>query len=416
MRKLKVLIVGAGTGGLCLAHGLRAVGIDVRVFERDRTPTDRQQGYRLTINAGGARALESCLPPANFARYIAASARISTGVTFLDHRLRRLLSIDLPETDQSAPHAPRPVARTALRQVLLEGLTEVVEFGKTFVSFDPLPPDRVSVSFEDGSSAEGDLLVGADGANSRVRGRLLPHAERIDTGLVGITGKLPLDAAVRSVAPAAFFKGPTLILGPRGGFMFGGAVEYPPERLGDHDRSEYLMWGFSTDRQRLPPGISDEELRGEVARKAVLGQIEDWSPQIRDLVERAQEPSLSAFAVKSSVPIGPWATGRVTLLGDALHNMTPFRGIGANTALRDAALLRDALRDVDGGRQELLPALAGYEREMIGYGFAAVRASLAQMNRIHSPSPIKRLATRTFLRLLDASPALRARLMDLGTS
>lgn len=414
MSKLKVLIIGAGTGGLCLAHGLRAAGIDVRVFERDRTPADRQQGYRLTINATGARALESCLPPSSFARYIAASARISTGVTFLDHRLRRLLAIELPGTDQSAPHAPRPIARLALRQVLLEGLEQVVQFGKTFVSVESRAADGVSALFEDGSSAEGNLLIGADGASSRVRGHLLPHARRIDTGIVGITGKLPLDAAARSEAPAAFFKGPTLMLGPRGGFMFGGAVEYPPEGVADHDRSEYLMWGFSTHRQLLPLQGPADELRGEAARAAVLAQTADWSPRIRELVEHAQEDSLTAFTVRSSVPIGPWPTGRVTLLGDALHNMTPFRGIGANTALRDAVLLRDSLREVDAGRQELLPALAGYERQMIDYGFAAVRASLAQMRRIHARSPVSRFAMQSMLRLLDAAPALRARVMDLG--
>src|ERR1035441_10518006 len=80
MGKLQVMIVGAGTGGLCLAHGLRASGLDVRVFERDRKLTDRTQGYRLTINADGARALRSCLPKANFERFIAASAKISTAV------------------------------------------------------------------------------------------------------------------------------------------------------------------------------------------------------------------------------------------------------------------------------------------------------------------------------------------------
>jgi 2-polyprenyl-6-methoxyphenol hydroxylase-like FAD-dependent oxidoreductase len=68
--------------------------------------------------------------------------------------------------------------------------------------------------------------------------------------------------------------------------------------------------------------------------------------------------------VKSSVPIKHWSTGRVTLLGDALHNMTPFRGIGANTALRDAALLRDTLNEVEQGREDLLPALSCYERKM----------------------------------------------------
>src|SRR5262245_6762755 len=126
MQRLSVMVVGAGTGGLCLANGLRAAGIDVRVFERDRTPTDRIQGYRLTINAAGARALQSCLPKSNFDRYIAASAKVSTGVNFLDHKLRRLLSIELPKIDQSAPDAARPISRTALRHILLEGLDDAV--------------------------------------------------------------------------------------------------------------------------------------------------------------------------------------------------------------------------------------------------------------------------------------------------
>ena len=59
---LKVLIVGAGTGGLCLAQGLAADHIDVEVFERDKTPVDRQQGYRLSLSATGNQALRACLP------------------------------------------------------------------------------------------------------------------------------------------------------------------------------------------------------------------------------------------------------------------------------------------------------------------------------------------------------------------
>jgi 2-polyprenyl-6-methoxyphenol hydroxylase-like FAD-dependent oxidoreductase len=105
---------------------------------------------------------------------------------------------------------------------------------------------------------------------------------------------------------------------------------------------------------------------------------------------------------------------QVTLLGDALHNMTPYRGIGANTALCDAALLRDALRDVDNGRQPLLPALSGYEREMIRHGFTAVRASLTQMHRLHAESPISRLATKAFFRLADLLPPLQRRMLNLG--
>ena len=67
---LKVIIVGAGTGGLCLAQGLLQTGIDVAVFERDRTPTDRLQGYRLHISSNGARALEHCLPANLFREFL----------------------------------------------------------------------------------------------------------------------------------------------------------------------------------------------------------------------------------------------------------------------------------------------------------------------------------------------------------
>lgn len=413
MDRPTVMIVGAGTGGLCLAHGLLATGIPFRVFERDHSATDRPQGYRLTINATGARALQSCLPKESFARYIAASAKISTAVTFLDHKLHRLLAIDLPETNQSAPEAPRPVSRIALRQILLKGLDGAVTFGKTFSSFEMPADGRVIAHFEDGSTAEGDILVGADGASSRVRRELLPQAQRIDTGLLGISGKVALRPGARGETPAAFFKGPTLILGPRGGFMFGGAVEYPQGAPSEYDPEEYVMWGFSTRRDILSITKPAEEAAGEHAKAAVLAQIYDWSPQIRDLVERTETTAIAPFAVKSSVPLPPWPTSRVTLLGDALHNMTPYRGVGANTALRDAALLRDTLRDVYSGRRDLLPALATYERSMIDYGFAAVRASLSQMRLLHTPSRVRRFGTKAVFRLFDAWPALGKRMMGM---
>jgi 2-polyprenyl-6-methoxyphenol hydroxylase-like FAD-dependent oxidoreductase len=142
--------------------------------------------------------------------------------------------------------------------------------------------------------------------------------------------------------------------------------------------------------------------------------MSDWSPDLRRLVERADKASLTIFAVKSSVPVEPWRTSRITLLGDALHNMTPYRGVGANTALRDAALLRDALSCADKGEQELLPAISSYEREMLRYGFAAVQASLKQMDRLHEESQIKRFAAKTVFRLLDFSPALQKRMLDPG--
>jgi 2-polyprenyl-6-methoxyphenol hydroxylase-like FAD-dependent oxidoreductase len=246
------MIIGAGTGGLGLAQGLRGAGLRVRVFERDRTPLDRLQGYRLHISEMGNRALRACLPPENFDRFVASSALPNTAVTFFDHRLSRLLRIAIPSTDQRGNEAERPISRVALRQVLLDGVEDAVSFNKTFVSFDQKPDGHVIARFADGSSAAGDILIGADGAGSRVRQQLLPEAKRVDTGIIAVSGRLALGDCVRKDAPPAIFEGPTLILGPRGCFMFASAVEYPRNNKHEAGGDEYVMWGFSAHREILP--------------------------------------------------------------------------------------------------------------------------------------------------------------------
>jgi len=405
--KLDVLIIGAGTGGLCLAHGLVASGLKVRVFERDRTPTDRLQGYRLHISATGNRALQACLPAENFERFVRASAISNTAVTFLDSKLNRLLQIDIPPVDQMAPESDRPISRLALRKILLEGLEDAVVFDKTFVAYEPSPEGRVSVRFKDGSTATGDIVVGADGASSHVRGQLLPNARRQDTGIVVLSGKFPLDGAARRDTPPAIFKGPTLVMGPDGGFLFASAMEYPPDAPRAYDNDEYVMWGFSAHRELLVPCVNVAELTGEQAKALALAQMKTWHSALCRLVERADPATMTSFEAKSAEPIAPWKTGDVTLLGDAVHNMTPFRGMGANMALRDAAALRDALVSIAHGQKERTAAIAAYEREMIEQGFAAVNASLVEMRRLHARSPVGRFLSKLAYRTVDTVKPLQ---------
>ena len=136
--------------------------------------------------------------------------------------------------------------------------------------------------------------------------------------------------------------------------------------------------------------------------------MNDWHPSLRRLVQTADLTTVTAFAVKTSVPIRPWTTRNVTLLGDALHNMTPFRGIGANTALRDAAALRRALVAAARGRADLIQELAAYERDMVEYGFAAVQTSLKDMERFHANGLLARTATKSLFRAIDRVPPLKA--------
>lgn len=125
----RVLIIGAGTGGLCLAQGLKQAGVDVSVFERDRTPTDRLQGYRLHISSSGARAMEHCLPAALFREFLVSVAKPNTAVSFLDSDLNPLLTFPIV-TDPNAESRELPVSRITLRKLLLQGLEEVVHFRK----------------------------------------------------------------------------------------------------------------------------------------------------------------------------------------------------------------------------------------------------------------------------------------------
>ncbi len=85
---------------------------------------------------------------------------------------------------------------------------------------------------------------------------------------------------------------------------------------------------------------------------------------------------MTLLPIRTSVAVPPWETTNITLLGDAIHSMTPFRGIGANTALRDAQLLGRNLIAAARGEVELVAGIHDYETQMIDYGFAAVRASL----------------------------------------
>src|SRR5215470_12367171 len=228
---LHVAIIGAGTGGLCLAHGLKGAGISVAVYERDTTRTRDEglQGYRVGIDADGSRALHACLPPQLFDTLVATCARPPRYFNMLTERRAELLSTDgwAPEPGADPVSSEKSVSRMTLRQVLLTGLEDIVHFGKTFTRYEAADGHAVTAFFTDGSSATGTVLVGADGTNSPVRRQYLPHARLEDTGMVSIGGKVPLTAETRALLTPKMLGGLSMIFAPKGYAAVIYAMEFP---------------------------------------------------------------------------------------------------------------------------------------------------------------------------------------------
>jgi 2-polyprenyl-6-methoxyphenol hydroxylase-like FAD-dependent oxidoreductase len=103
--------------------------------------------------------------------------------------------------------------------------------------------------------------------------------------------------------------------------------------------------------------------------------IRSWHPDLRGLVARAEIDETFLVRIRASVPVPGWQPSRVTLLGDAIHAMSPARGSGANTALQDAGLLCGTLTQTAQDDRALLGAIGAYEKKMREYGYAAMQAS-----------------------------------------
>jgi salicylate hydroxylase len=422
---LHVIIIGGGIGGLALAQGLKKSGVSFAVYERDRTPTDRIQGYRVHISPTGSGALHECLPPHLFNAFVHTCGKPSQGIHFVTERMKELFALNELNAPKRfgtvAQH--RSVSRITLRQVLLSGLDDVVHFGKTFVHYEEAPTGRIVAYFEDGTTAEGDVLVAADGGGSRVRRQFLPHAERIDTGFVGIAGKVFLDNESRNRIDPLLSNGMTLASGKGGYSLFValqeidgvaaddfGSNDGPVADLHLDNSRSYLMWAFGARRKKLGlDGHDIDRMSGRELRSIALGVMgaRSWDERFQTLVRLANADTINSIAIRTSVPIAAWQTQRVTLLGDAVHSMTPYRGIGANVALKDATRLRGALVAAVRGDRPLLEAIHDYELDMIAYGFRAVRTSLHAMNQAMIENPLQLALSRVALGIIDRVPTFK---------
>lgn len=334
----RVAIIGGGIGGVALARSLDRVGIDYRVFERAAAFGEIGAGVQMTPNAVkvmDALGLAPDLAEAGFLPEAMVGWNWQSGQELFRTRLRevcpRVFGADFYHVHRADLHAMLtkdiPPAKVALG-VACTGLRR--------------DGARTAVCFADGTEYAADLVVGADGVRSMVRGGLWGQEPASYTGHMCWRALVPVDAyPLPFVTPTSSFW-----MGPKGHvvtyYVKGGAMV---NIVAVNENSDWV----------------EESWTVKSSRAELLGAFADWHEDLIQLFERTNPEQIYKWGLFDRDPMARWSQGPVTLLGDAAHPMLPFLSQGAAMAIEDGYVLAQALAHF--GSDQLDAALDAYEAE-----------------------------------------------------
>ncbi|CAI6032135.1 unnamed protein product [Clonostachys chloroleuca] len=397
---MHVLIIGGGIGGLTLAKGLLKAGIEVKVVERQMEKSENLAGYGIHIDKSGRHALRSCLPLSNWTHLQAKFSSAGTQLFFRDTQLQVLAEKDdAVLSEKPALEVERSaVGRMELHDALLEGLfnpsSETLQWGRTFTEYTQLEDGRVRAYFSDGSHEDCDLLVGADGPNSKVRQQFMPNLNRLDLGIQAIAGSLHSERREDDeITDGAYQR-----LAEQYWWMF---ISSWGSTQTDSKDQHYVLWAYVVPVDRVARTSEETELKDSVLRN-----ISQWAPELNELVNGTDPSTIKCLPIRTMPSLAPWEPGNVTLIGDAIHNMTPMAGIGANTTLRDAEVLTRCLIDVAAGRLGLTEGVGIYESTMRRYANEALKLSTRNAINACEGGMAQRFLFRNFLRAAHSFPVI----------
>ena len=369
---MKVLIAGAGLGGLAAALALLRMGCDVEVYEQ--APELREVGAGLQLSANGTRAFYALgvgeALKAHSCEAQSKEIRIwNTGETW---KLFDLGKVSVERYGFPYFTVYRPDVLAVLADAVRALKPDAIRLGQRCVGVTQ-DFSSVTLRLESGERIRGDALVGADGVHSRIRQALFGADRPQFTGIIAWRGIVPMDTLPPHMARMVG----TNWVGP------GGHVVHYPLREG-------RLMNFVGALERSDWQVESWTARGTTAELAA--DFRGWHEDVHALIRNIPEPYKWALMVRP--PMVRWSVGRATLLGDACHSMVPFLAQGAVMAIEDGYLLARALTEIEA---DVPSRLARYERARLERTRRAVEGSANNIPRFHNAALADPVTARQYV-------------------